>query len=279
MAAPAAAGATFLAAAAATLPIGAFPVPGVPQDNMPIAPPADALPPGLVLPPGMALPSGPIRVPDEVLRHLMEWPLSLFAATFMVVGLVAAWFGGRTARWLPWSLAGFAVAVAAGTIDGGDTWIGLTRAGQGIAAAVMLVAGLAVLLASIEPERIVLAVPVWFTIAGTGLALGPYITVVVVGHWHWTANQELWVLASLAVVLAVAAVVSGVSNMSLGDEVNLFPYTAPFMLVAVAVVALELLWPSAHVPAIVTPIGYVLILAAVAAVSVWRLRLTPQLQD
>lgn len=241
--------ATFVAFATAILPVGGFPVRGVPLDKLPI--PADALPPGV--PPEALAMLGEITIPAGVLRHLMAWPLLSYVVAFAVVA-VAVLAAGRLGmptgqRALAPALLVFGVANLVNAYTTTDTVLVLARATAGAAAAFVVVAALAVLLDAIAPELMMAVAATWWLIVASAIALSPILGSVLLAHAGLSVTAVCTGLACVATLLALLTAWS-VSNPSPRHQ-DVTDVVLPGVTTTAVAAAITMVNPSIYMAALV----------------------------
>ncbi|MFE2999296.1 MFS transporter [Nocardia sp. NPDC059246] len=205
VAAAVAASATLVAFVDVVLPVGGFPVPGVPPKPMS----SDAVAAALGLPAGTPVPpevmaSIPTTLTPEVARPLLQGPLEAYAAGFAVFLLVTSILTGRMrARLFPLALTVFALASAASAMAHDAHLLFGCLAVQGVAAGLVMASAL-VALAQPTPNAPV-STGAWWVIAAAGIGIGPTAGAFLAGKLAWTPQTEYAVQALVLAVLTAAA--------------------------------------------------------------------------
>ena len=107
----------------------------------------------------------------------LEWIVNVYALMFAVFlltgGKLADYFGRR--RVFTLGLTVFIVASLFAGLAASGEWLISARAVQGLGAALMMPATLAIISATFEPRERALAIGVWAGVAASGLAIGPLV--------------------------------------------------------------------------------------------------------
>ena len=247
VAAAVAATATLVAFVDVVVPVGGFPVPGVP----PKPPSADAVAAALGLPAGTPLPpevmaSIPTTLPPEVVRPLLQGPLEAYAAGFAVFLLaVSMMTGSMRARLFPLALAVFALASAASAMAHDAHLLFGCLAVQGIAGALVMASAL-VALATPTPTAPVVT-GAWWVIAAAGIGVGPAAGAFLAGKLAWTPQTEYAAQALVLAVLTIAAWWAVPSDDARRPVRSFAPALASAAVLAAVATIATIVHPSTHV--------------------------------
>ena len=153
---------------------------------------------------------------------------SAWVVNAYLVALAAGFaFGGRLAdvlgskRMVLIGIVGFAVtsALCGATPKGSfaETWLVLFRALQGLSAALMVPAALAVVVAAFPITERGKALAIFFGVSGGLTAIGPiaggYLT-------QWTWRAIFWINIPVAVIAVVVAVMAGINNLGRRESID-----------------------------------------------------------
>jgi EmrB/QacA subfamily drug resistance transporter len=135
----------------------------------------------------------------------LEWTVNAYTLTFAVLLLTGAALGDRFGRRRMFALGLllFTGASAAAALSTSANALDITRAIQGVGAAIVTPLTLTILSAAVPRERRGLALGIWGGIGGLAIALGPLVGGAIVNgvSWHWI----FWLNVPIGIVLAPLA--------------------------------------------------------------------------
>jgi len=135
----------------------------------------------------------------------LEWTVNAYTLTFAVLLLTGAALGDRFGRRRMFALGLllFTVASAAAALSTSANALDITRALQGVGAAIVTPLTLTILSAAVPRERRGLALGIWGGIGGLAIAIGPLVGGAIVNgvSWHWI----FWLNVPIGLVLAPLA--------------------------------------------------------------------------
>src|SRR5215475_2811908 len=135
----------------------------------------------------------------------LEWTVNAYTLTFAVLLLTGAALGDRFGRRRMFALGLllFTGASAAAALSTSANALDITRALQGVGAAIVTPLTLTILSAAVPRERRGLALGIWGGIGGLAIAIGPLVGGAIVNgvSWHWI----FWLNVPIGLVLAPLA--------------------------------------------------------------------------
>jgi len=135
----------------------------------------------------------------------LEWSVNAYTLTFAVLLLTGAALGDRFGRRRMFAvgIATFTTASAAAALSPSTSALIVSRALQGVGAAIVLPLTLTLLSEAVAPERRGVALGIWGGVSGLGVALGPLVGGAVVSgiSWHWI----FWINVPVGLVLVPLA--------------------------------------------------------------------------
>lgn len=168
----------------------------------------------------------------------LEWIVNAFTLTFAVFLLSAASIADRYGRrrLFAGGLALFTAASASAALSHSITVLVISRAFQGLGAAVVLPLSLTLLASVVPPAKRGHAFGLWGAMVGLGVALGPVIGGAITQTWNW--HWIFWVNVPIGVLLLV--VMGGVRESRGGagrlDPVGVLLVTAGLLGIVFAMV-------------------------------------------
>ena len=131
----------------------------------------------------------------------LEWTVNAYTLTFAVLLLTGAALGDRFGRRRMFlsGLTLFTAASAAAALSPTVGWLVLSRALQGVGAALIMPLSLTLLSAAVSPERRNAALGLWGAIGGVAVATGPLVGGAVTSGWSW--QYIFWINVPVGFVL------------------------------------------------------------------------------
>lgn len=152
-----------------------------------------------------------------------EWVINAYlialAATFALGGRVSDVWGRK--RMVMIGVAGFAItsALCGATPDNAwaETWLIAARAGQGVFAALLMPAAIAIVYSSAAPERRGRSMAMFFGLTGAFTAVGP-----IVGSYllEWTWRAIFWINLPVAVLALIATAAASIAEKRRHEQID-----------------------------------------------------------
>ncbi|HEU0168791.1 MAG TPA: DHA2 family efflux MFS transporter permease subunit [Chloroflexota bacterium] len=149
----------------------------------------------------------------------LEWTVNAYTLAFAVLMMTGAALGDRFGRRRVFliGVAIFTAASAGSALAGSALQLALSRASQGLGAALVTPLTLTMLSRVFPPERRAVVIGLWSGVSGLGLAIGPLVGGLVVEGLHW--NAIFWI--NVPVGIALLALGAWRLDESYGDRLPL----------------------------------------------------------